>query len=125
MKVVRGVVISTVGLCIALGGFAPPASAVGDGRLAFAYFYLEKWLEGSDMARDAVCGQYKTNSPRVVNDFTNAYQRMFNMKYGPNLKPPVAVSLAQARLTIIRSLSYDCSTEGRKHWHDLPPSKSM
>ena len=123
MKLMRTIGVLMVGVCLTLGVGSSPASAAGDGRLAFAYFYTEKWLAASDMDREGVCRQVKVNATRVINDFATYYQRSFNTGFGAFIKPPVSVTLAQAKLTVSRSLGYDCSTEGRKHWHDIPLSK--
>ena len=100
-----------------------PASAATDPRMSFAFYYVEIWLSASDKARNNVCAKYNANKSTVINDFTNYYQRAFNNYYGPYLKPPAIISLASVRLTVTRSLGYDCSMEGRKHWHDTPMSQ--
>ena len=114
---------AVVGVLLATGGLAPAANAASDGRYEFAYFYMEIWLGGTDSARLNVCTNYKKYGSTVVNSVAARMSRDFNTNFGPLLRPPLRISLTNARFVVGRSLSYDCSSAGMQHWHDTPPSQ--
>jgi hypothetical protein len=103
-----------VGLCVAvlLGifvGTTTSARASDNARFEFAFFYQEVWSSGTRAQQAAACRNFRAFPNEMLDDLARNLSAEFNSNFGPHLKPPKRITLADARFVIRRGLIIDCA----------------